>query len=142
MDRGNRDVCQSIVHRLVADLRGEEADMLFCNSVPVDSAFYAELTATSDFKKRGFETDRNLHWQMTVPPTMEEFYGRMSKKTRDNLRYYARRFEKRYPKHEIRIFSVEDDQHAAFDDMEKVASKTYQRGMGVGFAATPERRAL
>jgi hypothetical protein len=78
---------------------------------------------------------------MTVPESVEAFHLRLSPKVRKNQRWQAKKLEADHAGDAtIRCFRDVSDLEVMFRDAEEVASKTYQRGLGVGFQNTPELR--
>src|SRR5262245_60899868 len=82
------------------------------------------------------------HWTLDLKGSFQEFIGSRGKKTRSNIRYYARRIEKAFPNClTVKCYSGEDDVERAAADADTVASKTYQRAICVGLSNTDELRA-
>jgi hypothetical protein len=78
-----------------------------------------------------------------LPGTFDEFLATRSKGTRKNIKLYRNRFERTFgAETELRLYSVPDDLTRLRQDLEVVAEKTYQRGLGVGFSDSPEERSL
>jgi CelD/BcsL family acetyltransferase involved in cellulose biosynthesis len=78
---------------------------------------------------------------MTLPESMDAFYGSQSKATRKTLRRALRHVEKEYPgqvehAHYQRPREVDE----AVAAMRQVSLKTYQFGMGAGFAGDQSER--
>ena len=83
----------------------------------------------------------NFHWILSLKSTFEDFISGLPKKTRQNLRSHARRFEKEFNNRiSIRTLCDVKDVQRFLDDCEAIASKSYQRGLNVGFTKNEEWR--
>jgi hypothetical protein len=66
-----------------------------------------------------------------------------SKKTRESLRRYRNRLLRELGETlTLRVFRDPNELELLVRDLDSVAAKTYQRGLGIAFADTPEHRAL
>jgi|CXWL01.1.fsa_nt_gi hypothetical protein len=130
-----------IVAKLLDGLKQEDADVLLLSNLPVDSDLYAIARSEPSVLCRDTVAVRHMHWQMTMPSTLESFYGSMSSNRRHQLRRYGRVLEKRYPGEVSFVaFSKEEDADKVCHDAEEIARKTYHRGLGVGFVHNEENR--
>jgi CelD/BcsL family acetyltransferase involved in cellulose biosynthesis len=78
-----------------------------------------------------------------VPGTLDEFVASRSKKTRDNLKRYAKKLLRDHGDElSLRVFSKPEEIDELFAAVEEVAAKTYQRGLGVAIADGAEHRRL
>ena len=85
---------------------------------------------------------RGTHWALRLPDTFDDFVRSRSKKTRENIRVYRNRLHRDHGDVTLRVFRAAEEADELFADLDAVSGKTYQRGLGVAFAATPEQRAL
>ena len=127
------DKCAALIQAVKNALRQGHGQVAFFNSVPTDSPLYAAALSQS-FWTRDHVPSLQTHRCMELPSSAEEFYRSLSPKVRKNLGWQARRFEKDF-KGSLRLqcFQQEDDFAEMFLEVETIAQKTYQRGLGVGF---------
>ena len=120
-----------------------EADVAWFNSLRVDSPLYRAVRKTSSFLCRDHFPDLSLHWRVWLPKSYEEFLHTLSSKTRNNLRRHRGRLHKAFGgRVSVRCLRQKRDLDQILSDTETVAAKTYQRGLGVGFANNAEERCL
>lgn len=133
--------------RVLAALRGalarREADVLRFLGLRTDSPLYAAAASVSPWLCRDHAVSPQLHWRVTVPDSLDEFLAARSRNTRQNVRRYGKRLERDYRgRLTIRRFGRDADPNLdrLFADLEAVAAKTYQRGLGVGFTGDELQR--
>lgn len=82
------------------------------------------------------------NWQLTVPKSFAEFTRRQSRRERDDNRRYERRIEREFGA-AVRIERVEQigDVDRVVAVVERIARRTYQRGLGAGFRDSEAERA-
>lgn len=115
---------------------GSEADVVRFLGLKIGSPLHAAVTGYGSWACRDRVVRPQPHWRARVPATMDEFLAARSRNTRQNVRRYGRRLEREFAgRLELRRFGAgaETDVERLFTDLEAVASKTYQRGLGVGF---------
>lgn len=111
-----------------------EADMVYFSNLNMDSKLYSVATRMPNILCRDPLTNANLHWGISVPANMEEYFNTIDYKFRKNLRRAQRNIIKSYPgKIEVRHFREVNDVNTFMHDAELIASKSYQRRMNVGF---------
>jgi hypothetical protein len=133
--------CLEIISQLCKALSDESADIVFINLFPVDSPLCSLGKARPNFFMRDHFSALSQHWQIALPESYEAFLKTISKTRRADLRNYSNRLAKAYgEKLSIKCFDREDSADALITDLDTVASKTYQRGVGSGFTNTPETR--
>lgn len=129
--------CSLLAKAIFNSLRSGEADSMHFNHLRTDSPLYACVD------KRGeLFSALQTHRALTVPDTEEKFWVRFSAKVRKNLKWQMRRFERNFP-YNIRIERMGNtrDLDRLIAEIEHVAAKTYQRGLGAGFNASAAERA-
>jgi hypothetical protein len=126
---------------LLESLAHAEVDVVQLSGLRTDSsAFDVALSRPSPWCRDRF-VDVEPHWSLAVPTSFEDFYRTRSKNTKAMIREYKNRIEKRFGAGlELRRFSRVADVDSVLEGMERIARKTYQRGIGVGFRDTPETR--
>jgi CelD/BcsL family acetyltransferase involved in cellulose biosynthesis len=125
----------ALVQGIRAGMRGEHVDAAFIPSVRVGSALARAASAVPWFLRSHFERPA-LRWRASIPPTRDEFMSALSGHTRSNLRRLERRFHERVPNWSVRRYQRPEDLDAAISEIERVASRTWQRKLGGGFEAT------
>src|SRR5579875_1637569 len=134
--------CDLLMQQIVESMRAGESDLVRFNHLRTDSALYSRAARGQGVFSAGYFPTVQAHRAMTMPKTEAEFWERFSSKVRKILKWQMRRFEREFPGG-IRIASMgtagELDRLAA--DIEQVAMKTYQRGLGAGFNVSEGERA-
>jgi CelD/BcsL family acetyltransferase involved in cellulose biosynthesis len=140
------DMANAFISELMECLGRGEAEAVLFNQIKMDSEMFESLGRIPGFLSRDRGAHKNLHWKIPLPSSLEKIYERMSGKRRHELRRFQRALEKAYPgKVVFRRFERTEDVDELCRQAEAVASKTYQRGMGVGFVTddmTRDRMAL
>lgn len=79
----------------------------------------------------------NIHRKMILPDTIDAFYNKMKRKHR-NL---PKLLEKNYPgKISFKVFQIKDQIDIICKEIETISTKSYQRGLNVGFKDNIEYR--
>lgn len=135
--------CAILMRAILACLRQGEADFALLNKVNVDSPLYSLAFQLPGFFCRDPFRHRFLHCSLNLHSNAEEVYRGLSADHRAQIRRKARKLLAAYPDR-IRVgqFERPADVGPMIWDVEQIAKKTYQRGLGVGFVDTPEMRRL
>jgi len=119
--------CKVLVHAVKGALRKGEADLAFFNLLRTDSPFFRHGLRSPFLAVQP-------HRAFVLPDTVEELYQSMSPKVRENVRWRAKKLLHDYPRNvTVRCFRSTGELERAVQDVEEVAKRTYQRGLGVGF---------
>lgn len=136
---GSPENIQILVGEVRNSLKRNEADVALLEFVPVDSPLYHSIVRPSHFRSRHSVQAAQGHYMMKLPDSVEQIYGRMSAKHRKNLRREIRQlFSQRETR--IRCYESMDELDEMFQNVEEIAKKTYQRGLGAGFIDNLEVR--
>ncbi len=135
----SREHCDRIMRQIDECLRAEQCDVMWLHFASVDSPIRIALRERGALRRDYFE-ERRPHWVMELPADVEKIYERMSAKARKNRKYEARRLEKEFNGVRVQCYEAESDLDCVLNDAERIAKRTYQRGLGVGFEANPENR--
>ncbi len=132
---------------LLGELRGElaavGADLLRLRGLEVGSPLHAAATSARPRALRERNTRHTAHWELDVPDSYDAFLQSLSKSTRDGAKRYAKKLEKEYgDRLALEIFRDARDSERVFDDLQRVAARTYQHGLGVAFGQTEAQRRL
>lgn len=128
------DTCRIIIDYLIDILKSQCVDVITFNFMPTSSLLYQGINTIPKFLCRDWCPEEQLHWTMGIPDSVELFYKRKSKNHKRNLRKYFNRLKKNTDgKVEIKSYFSIKDLPELFQQVEAIAKKTYQRGLGVGF---------
>jgi CelD/BcsL family acetyltransferase involved in cellulose biosynthesis len=142
LGRDSVDNCQSLLEAVLDSLRRGEADLAFFNLLREDSALYPLVRRIPGILGRDYFVQAQVHRSMRLPQNGQDPYGQLSSKVRKNQRWQAKRlFREHDGRISIRCFRNPEELEALMDNVESVASKTYQRALGVGFTADDGTRA-
>ncbi len=134
--------CDLLMQQVIESMRAGESDLVRFNHLRADSMLYSRAARKQGVFSTGYFPTVQAHRAMAMPKTEAEFWARFSSKVRKNLKWQMRRFEREFPGG-IRIASMgtpgELDHLTA--DIEQIAMKTYQRGLGAGFNVSEGERA-
>ena len=141
--RGNpaSENCDLMVNEILRSLSQGEADVAYMNFLRPESDLYRLATTKPGLLSRDYVRITQPHFGATLPATVEEMYRSLPaglkgfNKTKHNklLREYAGRIE-------IKCFREVAEIDVLAQDVEQVASTSYQRGLGVGFKDNPATR--
>lgn len=136
------DAAAELVESLRAELAAGETDVVVLPSLRTGSALLEAAKAVPK-RQRDHLPAKTSHWTLRLPESYEEFVRTRSKRTRDNVKQYRNRLLKKHGEElELTLFDRPDQSDRLFRDADAIAAKTYQGGLGVAFADTPEQRAL
>ncbi len=141
------EVDESDAALILRELRGElaagGADLLRLRGLEVGSALHAAAAAAPPRALRERNTRQTAHWELDVPDSYDAFMQSLSKSTRDGAKRYAKKLEKEYgDRLALEVFRDVADSDRVFADLQRVAAKTYQHGLGVAFGQTEAQRRL
>lgn len=118
-------------------LRDREADAAWFYGMELDSPFYRAVRNAGGWSTRDYCPAVMRRWRIRLPASYEELYRQRSTNTRHNLKRYAKRLRDALGDQlRVRSFRNASDVETILSDSEAIAAKTYQRGLGVGFAET------
>ena len=126
------------VRRALAD---GEADVAIFRYLPLDSPFHQIASTTPPAVSRQRGADSEIHWELTLPGSVDDVLALLSGKSRRRTNWQSRKLEKDYEgRLSIRLFTEPSDLDDFFRDVETIAGRTYQRALGVAFGDTPAHR--
>ena len=132
---------KAVVAEIRRMLRQSEIDVALFSNIPKDSPLHEEALKQPGVLCRDYTPRSGLHWVASLPKEADQFFARLKPKHRSGIRrvekHLGRDFSDRV-RH--RCFHNIDEVEQLCDDVEAVASKTYQRGLGAGFIADDEHR--
>lgn len=141
--RGNatRENVELLVRNVLKSLRQGEIDLAIFEHLRVDSLLYEVVRALSRGIERGVPRERTTHRYLELPENSEDLYKILPPEHRQNYRRKGRKLVKDFSGDvSIKCYDSTRDLDLIFREIETIARKTYQRGLGFGFADTPEMR--
>jgi Acetyltransferase (GNAT) domain len=130
-----------LVRVIVDRLTRGDADAVHFAHLRQDSPLAGSLQKVGGRIRRDIFPSVQVHRSLRIPGNAESFYAGLSPKVRKNQKWQAKKlFESFNQQVEMRSYTVPNDLETIFRDVDQIASNTYQRGLGVGFADTPEMR--
>jgi hypothetical protein len=129
--------CDLMVREIMKSLRQGEADAALLANLRVDSPLYRSATSVPGFWARDFFPLPRGHWSMALPPSAEEFRRRLPSKLRQKQRKLLGALGD-----SVRVvcYRATEELESMCRDVDTIARKTYQRGLGVGFVDNDQIR--
>jgi hypothetical protein len=141
--RGNasRENCDLMLTEVLRSLSQREADVAYMNFQREGTDLRALALEKPGVLTRDHVPLTQSHFAATLPSTVEDFYKSLSSKVRKNQRWQAKKLLSHFSG-AVRIHCYREvaDLGKMIQEVEQVAKKSYQRGLGVGFRDTPETR--
>lgn len=110
----------------------------------IDSAsdLVSQIHSLIPFYSREHDFISRNHWLMPIENSIDDIYAGLSRNHRNQLRRIIKKIENHFGSESVNIInhSAVDQLDQMFIDVESVAKKTYQRGLGVGFIDDAENR--
>jgi len=139
----SESTCEVLLDELLASLERREADVVRLPGLRAGSSLHTAARTSPPFRSRDFLTGLEPHRSLRLPTSMDEFLATRSRKTRESVKRYEKRLLREHGDHlSTRILREAGDADRLFADIEEVAAKTYQRGLGVAFEDNEEHRRL
>lgn len=119
------------------------ASMVFVNFIDDKCKFFELVEGWKTKRQLMIFGDKNLHWKMLCPESMDNYYKTISYKFRKNLNRARRKLSNtQSPKVNFRNYTQKEEVGIFLELAEAIAQKSYQRGIGVGFAKSQREEAL
>jgi hypothetical protein len=130
---------------LLAELRRAladgEADVITLRHLEVGSIAHRLATQSPGWLCRQHVSRLNVHWELDLPASYDEFLRTRSSNTRDQLKRYVRKLERELgSRAEIRVYADPSEIDEMFQAIDRIAVTTYQHALGVAFHDTPRWR--
>jgi hypothetical protein len=134
---------QILISELIGCLKRGEADLIYLSNLKTGTKIYEKAIQLPGFLCRDYNALPNYHWRIQLPSSLEEYYQSVKYKVRKNLRRTAKLLSDKYSDQVIvKCFRGLQELNQFIEHAEAIAKKTYQRGLGVGFADDYENRRL
>jgi CelD/BcsL family acetyltransferase involved in cellulose biosynthesis len=132
----------AVARELDRALANGEADVLLVPAVRIDSPLDRALRGLSGGLRVERPSRPAVHRALALPATYDDFLARRDAKSRYNLKRTNAKIEQTFGgRLDVSVLAAPESFERIFSDLERIAAKTYQRGLRAGFADTPDRRA-
>jgi hypothetical protein len=141
--RGNpsQENCELLVNEILRSLSLGEADAACLYFLRRGSELWRLATKKPGVLCRDYIRTTQKHFAASLPSTVEAFYGGLSYVSRQKAKQKQRKLLKDFAGDvRIRCFRDVAEIDNLVQDAERVAKKSYQRGLGVGFIDSPQIR--
>jgi CelD/BcsL family acetyltransferase involved in cellulose biosynthesis len=127
-----------LVGELRRPLQTGEADMLVVRKIDVTGTLRDVVVDGAGWLRRSHAQPATRRWVASVPESFDLLLRGRSAKTRQTLRRQDRNLVRKYGDAlRLRRFEHPDEMAEMCRDMEAVASRTYQRGLGAAYSGGP-----
>jgi Acetyltransferase (GNAT) domain len=143
--RGNksRDNCDELIRSIMNSLAEDEADAAFLHQVNRGSALYDAALELPPFSCRDHVARPSAHHFINLPQDSGMVFPSLSRSQRKDVRRSTRNLLADYDNRVIvRCFVDSGELDLAIREVNRVAERTYQKGLGFGFEDTPPMRHL
>ncbi len=131
---GDPEAQTALVKELRRLLAAREADAVLFHQARLDSELYGEIESSWSGPARQRFVTPATHRARALPESVDALMTQLPKSLRDNLKRYDRKFARDIgARAEVRKYHRSEQAGAAAADLELVASRSYQRGLGGGF---------
>jgi hypothetical protein len=139
----NSEQSVSVLMKSIMDSLKQEADVAWFHQLDSSSIMYRLASQAGGVLSRDYFPDANDHWGVQLSSTYAEFLRRRSGNTRHNLKRYGKRLTEAFGDQikSARLGEASEIE-SVLADCETVASKSYHRGLQVGFINNDETRRL
>jgi hypothetical protein len=140
-DGGDREGADALLAAIRTALRDEGLTAAILPRVRSGSSVLASVHTVSPWLRSHFEQPE-IHRRTRIPRSRDEFAAGLSRNTRRNISRAEKSLRRRTDQLSVRLYSSGDELDQALADLERVASRTWQRTAGGGFTASPIELAL
>jgi hypothetical protein len=127
-----------LIDELRRPLDTGEADMLLLPKIDIAGTLRDIVAERAGWLRRSHAQSGTRRWVASVPESLDAFWSGRSAKTRQTLRRQDRNLVRKYGDGlRLRRFEYPHEMAELCRDMEAVASKTYQRGLGAAYSGSP-----
>jgi hypothetical protein len=123
-----------LVREVLSLLKSGEADAAFFSHFDTESSIYHCAVKLPGFLTRDHVPNIAIHRKIVLPESVQQFYGSFTGKTRSTLKRKTKKLNEYFGSSvQVRCFRKTKEINEMLRDVEEIAKKTYQRGLGVGF---------
>lgn len=135
--------CRLVIDTLRRALDEGVADAVSLAQVQLDGPLYLAARAGAPWWRVDQMGKQGVHWRAAVPDSLDAFLAAHSNNTRYNVRRYTKKLVRAHGEGlTTREFRTLEDLPRLHADLEAIATKTYQRGLGVGYTGDELESAL
>lgn len=139
----SEDAARLLIEAVRTCLHDREAEVAWFHGLNPNSALYKVLQEPGGILSRDRYPVQSQRWRLRIPECYSELYRGRSANTRHNAKRYSKRLLDSFDGHlAVRSFRDPADVDALISQIESIASKTYHRGLGVGFVEDDQTRQL
>lgn len=136
------EIREIVLAHLLGELKKNLADIVFFHMVREDAGLLHDCKSLDIPSWRIQKSQSSLHYAVQCPESASDILGAKPSKARKRLNYDMRRVEKNLNGLHFKCNSSGENLASLMQNLEHVASKTYQRGLGVGFKNNKEWRTI
>jgi hypothetical protein len=131
-----------VVDSVLQSLSAGEADLAYMNFLRENSQLCMLAKKKPGVLSRDYINLTQQHFAAKLPATIDGFYENLSPKVRKNQKWQAKKLAQQFSGDvTIRCFRELSEIDELAVEAERLASMSYQRGLGAGFFDTPAARA-
>lgn len=134
----SRDNVELFIREICDTLKRGEAEAAYFNYLRDDSFLFRMAKEYPSFFCRDRTETTLEHFSVVLPPTGDQFKRSLSRRLKRNKERWKKMLREHPGAVEIKTFHSIDDVTNLVNDLEQVASGTYQRKLGFGFMNTPQ----
>jgi hypothetical protein len=132
---------RTLIAALVACLARGEAQAVSLYGLEPNTALHRNARRIPGFFCRGGFGPRETHWKLVLPDSIDAFLASRSRHARGELRALNHHLTRRYGERlSVKVFQSPGEIDRLFAHLDRVADKTYQRALRVGFTDTEDQR--
>ena len=125
---------EMLIKHIMNFLAKNEADFAYFKFIKQDAPIFQLAMRMPSFLCRDYHPFINPHWAICMPDCFDDFIARFSPTKRKKMRRQNNLINRRFKDNVVvKCFRAKDDLETAFRDLETIASRTYQRGLMVGY---------
>ncbi len=134
---------RALLGELRRSLDAGEAEVLRLRNLRLGSPLHRIATSEPTRIARGYRSAPAVHWVLDLPDSYDAFLKGLSSSTREGVKRYGKKLTREHgDRLEVRVFSDPSELDELFDQVGRVAEKTYQGGLGVAFTGDEVQRDL
>jgi CelD/BcsL family acetyltransferase involved in cellulose biosynthesis len=132
------DDVATVMTTLSEHLSAGEADVVRFRKVDTSTTLFTGIERSVGWLQKSHGIRPTINWWAKLPGSWDDFLAARSSKSRRQLRYDDRKFEKKFSgSFEVRRLDAPEFRDRLRRDLEAVARTSYQRRLGVGIDASP-----